>query len=629
MHIDGGAELFDVKSELHEINVLNTTPGQALVKLKSLDTIPNKDFILRYRTATEEIKDELFMHPFPGGAYFTLILQPPRRVPANRARPKEMIFVIDRSGSQQGFPIEKAKETMRQCIEGMNPRDTFNLISFSNDTTKLFHSPRPNTAANRATALKYLDGVNADGGTELLPALLAALSPPADPDHVRIVCFMTDGYVGNDFEVIGAVKKHAGKSRVFSFGIGNSVNRFLLDGMAQAGRGEVEYVTLAKDGDAAAKRFHERIQSPVLTDIALDWKGVKPEEVYPRRLPDLFSDKPLMVHGVLKGKLSGAVVLSGLTAQGPFHRQIAIRLPDTPEPHDALASLWARAKVQNLMMLDMAGLQSGNLRADLKQAITDLGVRYRLMTQFTSFVAVEDKATTKSGPNATIAVPVEKPEGLSNAMAGSGSPALLGQARAGDPLIRVVAPDDAEQVIALLPGGEIKRLLFDKDKGAWLARFDIPTYTPEGDYFVRVVMVLKDGMRKTLLLRYKVDTTPPTGSARSHVETAFARNIHLELDASEDTARIAALLPWGERIELTPSTTEANHFSADVALSPLFSAQGGASHLYSDGQSAQSHPDHDGYEQVALSTILPSGYASWRQILEKNIAEKCCEGILR
>ncbi|MCW3054072.1 MAG: uncharacterized protein JWN14_3242, partial [Chthonomonadales bacterium] len=321
VHLDGGAELFDVKSELHNINLQQAVPGRAVVTLKNDDKIPNKDFILRYRTATETIKDELFTHPFPGGEYFTMVLQPPRRVSAAQARPKEMIFVIDRSGSQEGFPIEKAKETMRQCIEGMNPHDTFNLISFSEQTTQLFPHAVPNSPANRAIALKYLDGVEANGGTELMAAVLAALTPPADPKRVRIVCFMTDGFVGNDFEIIDAVKKHAGTSRVFSFGIGNSVNRFLLDGMAHAGRGEVEVVTLAKDGDAAAKRFHDRIQSPVLTDVSLDWKGVKPEEIYPRQLPDLFSDKPILIHGILKGEMKGEVVLKGNTAQGPFQRR--------------------------------------------------------------------------------------------------------------------------------------------------------------------------------------------------------------------------------------------------------------------------------------------------------------------
>lgn len=236
VRIDGNSELFDIKSELHEINV-QSVPGQAVVNLRNDGEIPNRDFILRYRTATEQIKDAFFVHPFPGGAYFTLLLQPPRRVTAEQARPKEMIFVIDRSGSQEGFPLKKAKETMRQCIEGMNPRDTFNLISFSDDTTELFDRPQPNTAANREKALDYLDSLQATGGTEMSEVMLKALKRTAEKDRIRIVCFMTDGFVENDFEILAAVEEHAGTARVFSFGIGNSVNRFLLDGLAHAGRG--------------------------------------------------------------------------------------------------------------------------------------------------------------------------------------------------------------------------------------------------------------------------------------------------------------------------------------------------------------------------------------------------------
>jgi Ca-activated chloride channel family protein len=570
VRIDGGAELFDIKSELHAIRIQQAGPNRATVTLQNEGEIPNRDFILRYRTATEQIKDAFFVHPFPGGAYFTLSLLPPRRVDPAQARPKEMIFVIDRSGSQQGFPIEKAKETMRRCIQDMNPDDTFNLLSFSNDVTRLFDHAAPNTPDNRAQALRYLDGVQADGGTEMLPALRAALDPPADPRRVRIVGLLTDGFVGNDFEIIDAVRKYAGTARVFTFGIGNSVNRFLLDGVAHAGRGEVEYVTLEKEGSAAAERFHERIQSPVLTDLQIDWGSLKADDVYPRQLPDLFSDRPILIHGLLKGAIEGVITLRGLTGQGPFLRRIPLHPPSEPEPHAALASLWARAKVADLMTQDLAGLQSGNMRDNLKQAITDLGVRYRLLTQFTSFVAVEEDRRTEPGKLTQVSVPVEKPDGVSdNLVAGgsnnqvvAGDSTLVAQSRPGDPLIRVRATPDAEQVIALLPGGEIKRLLFNPERGEWQARFDIPTYAADGDYFVRVIFVLKDGRRRMLQLRYRVDTTAPTGRVQVRLLSGPASTLHLELEADEETARVVALLPWGERTEMTPANAQQTRYSA-------------------------------------------------------------------
>lgn len=411
--IDAGTELFNVHSALHQIEVTQSASNRTIVELKERQVIPNKDFILRYRTATDEIGDAFLVHTDSRGVFFTLALQPPRRVRPEAAMPKEMIFVIDRSGSMSGFPIEKAKETMRLCIERMNPNDTFNLISFSGGTGSCFEGPVPNTPETRRQALRYLRDLHGSGGTEMMTAIRAALDGPRDPERLRIVCFMTDGYIGNDFQIIDAVKRSAAGARVFSFGIGNSVNRFLLDGMADAGRGEVEYVTLQGKSDGAAERFQQRIDAPVLTDIEIDWGSLEVEDVYPQRIPDLFSHKPIMIHGRLTGPAVGSLTLRGNTADGRFERDIQVVVPEEPAPHDALASMWARAKVHHLMNRDLAALQSGTFPDELEAEITDLGVNYRLVTQFTSFVAVEEMTITVGGEPRTITVPVEMPDGVS------------------------------------------------------------------------------------------------------------------------------------------------------------------------------------------------------------------------
>jgi Ca-activated chloride channel family protein len=413
VHIDAGSELFDVESELHDVIVRSAGTGRATIALEDRATIPNRDFVLRYRSATEQIEDAFLVHEDERGRFFTLVLQPPRRVAPDEARPKEMIFVIDRSGSMSGFPIEKAKETMRLAIEGMNPRDTFNLLSFSGGTGRCFDQPVPNTRENRAIALKYLADLHGSGGTEMMKAIRAALEGQADPERVRIVAFMTDGYIGNDFAIIGAVKKNAGTARVFAFGIGNSVNRFLLDGMAHAGRGEVEYVTLEGQGDDAANRFYERIDAPVLTDVEVDWGTLPVADVYPKHIPDLFSVKPITIHGRLQGPAQGTVTLRGNTANGRFEDRIDVSAPDDAADHEALASLWARAKIKHLTMQDYAALQAGNFPEELRKEITALGVEFSLMTQFTSFVAVEEMTVTVGGEPKTVAVPVEMPEGVS------------------------------------------------------------------------------------------------------------------------------------------------------------------------------------------------------------------------
>jgi Ca-activated chloride channel family protein len=413
VQLDAGMEVHDLHSSLHEVNIARHAPGQATVTLANKTEMPNRDFILRYRAATNEISNALLFHTDARGTFFTLLLQPPQRVLPEQARPKEMIFVIDRSGSMSGFPIEKAKETMRLAIERLHPHDTFNLLSFAGGTGRCFPKPVPNTPANRTSAIKYLADLYGSGGTEMMPAILEALGGAHDPQRVRIVAFMTDGYIGNDYAIIDAVRKHAGTARVFAFGIGNAVNRFLLDGMAHAGRGAVEYVTLESQGAGAAQRFYERLQAPVLTDIAIDWGSLPVTEVYPKQFPDLFSNTPLMIHGRLQAEANGTFVLRGTTSTGPVMRHIHLSPPASSIQHAALASLWARAKVQDLMMQDYAALQSGNMPAARRQAITALGVEYRLLTPFTSFVAVEELHVTVGGKPVTVAVPVEIPAGVS------------------------------------------------------------------------------------------------------------------------------------------------------------------------------------------------------------------------
>jgi len=212
-------------------------------------------------------------------------------------------------------------------------------------------------------------------------------------------------------EIISEVQKHQ-NARVFAFGIGSSVNRFLLDKIADAGRGEVEYVGLNDDGSAAARRFHERVRNPLLTDISIDWNGLAVADVYPQRIPDLFSAKPVVVTGRFTSPGRATIRLKGKMAGQDYVREIPVELPETMASHDVLASLWARARVDNLMDQDYQGAQSGNMRADLKDTITQLGIEYRLMTQFTSFVAVEERVVTDGGQPRRIDVPVEVPEGV-------------------------------------------------------------------------------------------------------------------------------------------------------------------------------------------------------------------------
>lgn len=413
--LDAGVPIKSVRSVLHGID-LQHQPGSSTAKifLASQTTIPNKDFILQYETAGKEVEDALLYNTRDKeGGFFSLILQPPLRPKTSEISPKEMIFVIDSSGSQQGWPIEKAKETMKYCIENMNEGDTFNLIAFSNNVDMLFDSPQTNNLENREKALDFLSKRLGGGGTEMMPAVLAALDPPEDKKRPRIVCFMTDGYVGNDMQIIDAVQKHLGNARFFSFGVGNSVNRYLLDKMASMGRGEVEYVTLNRHGDEVAEAFQRKIGTPLLTDIQVDWSNLPIHDVYPKQNPDLFSGKPLIITGRYKGHGTGTITLKGKRAGQEYARKINIDLPEKEGAHDVLASLWARTCIEELTDKNLTGIQLGKPDKSIEDQITTLGLEFRLMTQFTSFVAVEEKIITEGGVPKTIVVPVEMPDGVS------------------------------------------------------------------------------------------------------------------------------------------------------------------------------------------------------------------------
>ena len=415
IQLDAGLLVDSVNSKSHLVDIERTDGRSAHVRLKDGATIPNKDFILRYDVAGGSIQDAVLTHRSDKGGFFTMIVQPPDRVTVEDVTPKELVFVLDTSGSMEGFPIEKAKETMRLALDNLYPSDTFNLITFAGETQILFPHPVPATRDNIRKAQLLLAGRSGNGGTEMMTAIKAALEPSDKQDHVRIVCFMTDGYVGNDMEIISEVQKHP-NARVFGFGIGQSVNRFLLDKMAEAGRGEVEYVSLNDDGAAAAKRFHDRIRNPLLTDISIDWNGLPVADVYPQRIPDLFSAKPLTLSGRFTSAANGTIRLKGKVAGNDFVREIPVSFPETMASHDVLSSLWARRRIDDLMSQDYSGAQRGEMKPDLKQTITQVGLEYRLMTQFTSFVAVEEMVVTDGGQPRRIDVPVDVPEGVNQAM---------------------------------------------------------------------------------------------------------------------------------------------------------------------------------------------------------------------
>jgi len=424
VNLAAGVPVGDVESTSHKIFADRTGADSYHVTLADQAAPPNKDFILKYKVAGAGISDAILTHADKTGGYFTLILQPPDRPQEKELVPRQLIFVVDTSGSMWGFPLDTAKKTIQRALDNLRKDETFNLITFSGDTRILFPEPVPATPENVAKAKEVLAGAYGSGGTEMMKAIRTALGDdagadkPMEADPIRVVCFMTDGYVGNDAAIIAEIKKHT-DARVFSFGIGTSVNRFLLTKMAEEGHGDVEFVTAPGEAQAAADRFYERVHSPVLTNIAIDWHGLPVTDVYPKDVRDLFSAKPIIITGRYSGSPTGKITIKGYQGTGDYSRTIPVDFSSAGAGNAALEKIWARHKVEDLMSQDWNGIQSGNSK--YKAEIVQVGLEHSLATQFTSFVAVEEKTVVSDGKPVKVEVPVELPEGVSPlAVPGSG-----------------------------------------------------------------------------------------------------------------------------------------------------------------------------------------------------------------
>ncbi len=411
--IDSPVSISNMRSKLHDVHVANKGDRHAEVSLTNKETIPNKDFVLTWAVASDQVKSGYLTTAKDGQGFFNLSIMPPKRVRPDQVQPKEMVFLIDCSGSQSGLPLQKAKETMFYALDHMNDDDTFQVISFSSGATELFTHPEKASGDSRKKAHNWINSLQANGGTWMAPAVEKACKIPADSNRLRIVTFMTDGYVGNDFEVVGMIKKLRGTSRWFPFGTGNSVNRFLIDNIAREGGGEADYVYLNSSAEEVGKKFYEKISSPVLTDVKVDFDGVEVKEVFPKVVSDVWAERPLYFTGRYTKAGKGKVTITGFSGGKSYKQELAVDFPQNNAANSVLAPVWARAKVDRLMAEDWLGAQSGSVNKELKDEIIATALQHHIMTQYTSFVAVEEQKKTRDGKLVTVEVPVEMPEGVS------------------------------------------------------------------------------------------------------------------------------------------------------------------------------------------------------------------------
>lgn len=377
----------------------------------------NRDFVVRYRLTGERIESGLMLHADAKERFFLLMVEPPQRVTPAQLPPREYVFILDVSGSMRGFPLETAKQVMRELARGMRPVDRFNVILFSGAHALMAPRSVQATPDNVEQALQLIDSQSGGGGTELRPALLEALALPSEPGVARSFVVVTDGYISQEREVFETIRTHLHEANVFSFGIGSSVNRYLVDGVAKAGRGEPFVVTTPAEARTEVSRFRRYIEAPVLTDIRITYEGFEAYELEPPALPDLMASRPLVVQGKWRGEATGKITVRGVSGSGPFVRVIDVASATPSAGNAALRYLWARSRISALSDFNL-NQESG----EEQREVTQLGLQYNLLTRFTSFIAVHERVRRAPGQGEAqeLTQPLPLPDGVSDAAVGSG-----------------------------------------------------------------------------------------------------------------------------------------------------------------------------------------------------------------
>lgn len=419
---DPALAVSEVEAITHAVDKRKDDDGLVHITLSPRDKVPNRDFVLRYRVATEKPSGTMLVSAATGG-HFSVVIDPPELDVDDLVGQRELVFVVDVSGSMKGVPLALCKRAMRLALGKIRPFDTFNVLSFAGSTQKLFPDAQPANDDNVRRALDFVDSMAAGGGTMMVDAVADALAPGEATGRDRYVFFLTDGFVSVDEQIMSStrtfVKAMSDKGRrakVFGFGVGSSPNRSLIDGMSREGKGVAVYATNREDPDRAVNQFFRYVDRSVLRDVSIDWGGAKVSEVTPQEMPDLFASHPLIVHGRIDGAPSRPPILHATTASGPIQIPLKVFQPPKDRPREELGMLWARSKIAWLE----TDLAAGDAAA--RSEITRLGLDFHIVTRFTSFIAIDKASSTAAGAPRQVIQTSDAPEDVDMDAAGAKKP---------------------------------------------------------------------------------------------------------------------------------------------------------------------------------------------------------------
>lgn len=409
--LDAGLPLQNISSPYHDL-IIEKKHQQHFISTRDEKIPMDRDFQLQWRPVAQQAPsaavftealartsstNQQEQHPQEAEHYALLMLLPPQQKASNFLA-REIIYIIDTSGSMGGDSIRQAKQSLTLALQRLSHGDLFNVIEFNSNHSRLFNSSQTVNETNRRQALKFVDNLSAGGGTNMTPALNTALSAPTTKTHLRQIVFITDGSVGNEAQLFELIHQKLGQARLFTVAIGSAPNSFFMRKSAQFGRGSFTHIGDEKEVAKKMSQLFSKLESPVLRNLSVIWPNNLGAEVWPQQLPDLYRGEPLLIKAKLapftqpqtitiKGDIGGKVWQQQLTLN---HQQ------PTSNSHTGISKLWAREKISAL--LDEK--TRGKPEIDIKPQVVEVALRHQLMSPYTSFIA-EDK-TPARGATQTI-----------------------------------------------------------------------------------------------------------------------------------------------------------------------------------------------------------------------------------
>ncbi|NNE26648.1 MAG: VWA domain-containing protein [Saprospiraceae bacterium] len=405
--------IIEVGSPSHKVDVNFFANESAEIGLDRQDINGgNRDFILEYKLSGASVASGVQTYSAGDEHFFLCQIEPPSVESNPRVNKKEFVFIVDVSGSMSGFPLDISKELMKNLLAKMQPHDKFNILFFAGSNYMLSAKSMDATQSNIKKAFYSMDQQRGGGGTQLLPALKSALAYEKEDGYARSFIIITDGYVAVEEAAFRLIAQSLGKANFFAFGIGSGVNRYLIEGIANVGRGKPFIVTQNKFAQKEAEKLAKYVSTPLLTDIRISTKNVKLSEVMPPNTPDLLAERPLYYFGKFDGAQNGSITIQG--NQGGERWEKTVELPLAENKNEVLKYLWARETIRYLDDFNIT-----NLTVERKDRITQLGLNYNLLTKYTSFVAVDDTPVIEDGDaSKTVRQPLPLPQGVSNLAVG-------------------------------------------------------------------------------------------------------------------------------------------------------------------------------------------------------------------